>query len=600
MHSLPAYDTPSYRSAGVFFSGTGPVGPIDYPKAPATANVAREGDLCILVVETQEAGAVLSDAQGFVELANSPVVEVSGTAAQDTCLSIFVRYAPPDPASATGPTIADPGDHVIARMHCIRGPFRSSDPRGAIHASAVATSPTGTTNITLPGLTTTVDNCLIIHFATVPASPSNTLSTVTNASLDLGPTELLDVGVAVGVNTGTQGGAHYVVYGEKWTAGVVSGTTTTRSNNQATAMMTLAIKPPQFDSVAPTITPTPASASEVGAEDSAQIDFVDDYGDGIADIEVVVEHDDGTEDTIYRSATGFGPKYQGETNAISDIAKGKRIVFKRDGTGMPSAGATIYASATDKQGNRADVTISYTVTGYFVPSSPVIVAVTAEGGIAVDDPIELQGADADDDIVETTVTATYGADYVGGAVTETIYDADGFSAPWVDGSIADTEHPNGIAFSLERAGGLPSASVLIRMTMVDAGGRVTTEEFEYTTPFEPVPEDETGPTITLISPTSRQLGPETPIVVEVADETALSVAAVLARYRSGHMDPVHSGVIFGPAFQSSVAAREVLDGGRRHRFTILRDGGWHPRLGRPALEFIVRDARGNTATLVLP
>lgn len=113
----------------------------------------------------------------------------------------------------------------------------------------------------------------------------------------------------------------------------------------------------------------------------------------------------------------------------------------------------------------------------------------------------------------------------------------------------------------------------------------------------PDPGDLVAPTVTRIAPVDGVLGANTSIVVDVEDNLEISIAAVLARYPSGRLEVVHDGAGKGPHYTAAPNAREVLDDGLRHRFTILRDGGWSVRGGRPRLEFIVRDAAGNVAVI---
>lgn len=132
----------------------------------------------------------------------------------------------------------------------------------------------------------------------------------------------------------------------------------------------------------------------------------------------------------------------------------------------------------------------------------------------------------------------------------------------------------------------------VQLTVTDADG--ATDTFSATIAVGGTA-DAVAPTVTLISPADRNVYRNSTIVVDVEDETGLSIVAVIAVFPSGGMDVVHTGFRFGPHYQS--ATRETLDGGLRYRFTLARDGGWPER---PRLEFLVRDAGGNVATVVLP
>lgn len=108
--------------------------------------------------------------------------------------------------------------------------------------------------------------------------------------------------------------------------------------------------------------------------------------------------------------------------------------------------------------------------------------------------------------------------------------------------------------------------------------------------------DAVAPTITLVSPADGVIGRNTPIVVDVADETEVSISAILARFPGGTMDVVHTGYGFGEHYRGSGNTREELDGGLRYRYTLIRNGGW---TRAPKLEFLVRDAGGNAAVVTL-
>jgi hypothetical protein len=670
----------------------------------------RIGDLLFAAI-TSKRGTIAVVANGnetgWTEL-GSIDVDASTSASADHRTSLWVCRATSTamPAATFRNTSSDYMLGLVASVRggSERGLLTAGLAGGAINAVLTESNTNGLNTYTWGAVTTTVADCLILYFCGTGESTS-TVSSFANATLQ-DAAEQQEAGTALGDD-----GSIYLGIGYKATAGSTGTATATPSlGSRAQSRFTVAVAPPQIDAAAPVVTPTPASGATVDDDDSLQIDVTDAYGDGLADVSIVALHGDGTADNVYTNGA-FGTKYSNVTNATSSITNGTRYVVKRDTPGLPASSVTYRVIATDKQGNRTVSDLAYTVTGFFVASSPavaayspapgaigaaasvtidvtdadadlhrmivsvvrgdgttelvhdgltsgflapyaasstntaisngrrlvvtrtggwgvaaftlnvraidagarettrtgdfttdfaeaapVVVAVTAEGAIEAADPIEFDVTDVDGDLETVIVTATYGADFAAGVLTETVYEEGAFAAAFLAGS-TDGAIANGLGFSLERDAGWPSADVLVRVTAIDAEGRTTVEEFVYETDFEADPGDVAAPTITLISPLDGNLGANTPIVVDVEDDLELAIAAVQARFPNGRLEVVHDGAGKGPHYSATPNAREVLDAGLRHRFTILRDGGWSSRIGAPKIEFLVRDAAGNVAVI---
>lgn len=188
--------------------------------------------------------------------------------------------------------------------------------------------------------------------------------------------------------------------------------------------------------------------------------------------------------------------------------------------------------------------------------------------------------------------------------------ADGGSAAWASGwtnsglldvhEITDIRTDDGGGGGIAAAVGVLESAGATGATVFTSTGNTEGGALTIALLPEPPPTipdaDVTPPTITLISPSDQQIYSATPIVVDIADDVAISLDAVLVRYPDGSMDVVHTGFLFGDRYQGSGNSREILDAGLRHRLTIIRDNGWR---AAPRLEFLVRDSSGNPAVVVL-
>ena len=210
---------PTVVAAGTVASGTGGVSP------GVPAGYAAD-DIFLLFCETN--GETVSTPSGWTIAPDSPVTDTGA----GTCrLSVFYRRAT---ASESAPSIADPGNHIIARILAIRGCVTSGSPFDVSEATPNA----GDTPFSVAGVTTTVADCLIVvAVAETTDSTSAQFSGWTNAGLS-SLTEWLD-----NFTTSGAGGGFGVVTGGKATAGATGDTTGDNAGGFDHCALTYALKP---------------------------------------------------------------------------------------------------------------------------------------------------------------------------------------------------------------------------------------------------------------------------------------------------------------------------------------------------------------------
>lgn len=221
-----ALTTPEVRAVGTVASGTGAV----EPGLPAGTEV---GDLLIMVCEGENSGAFIS-AEGWTLVAQTFNEGTAGTGSQ--CVVLFRIATGSDPhKTATGPT-----DHQQARIIGIKkGTFSGTTVEEIFNTTATGTQ-TSTKSVSIPGSTTTIDQCLIVACDTgsLPDASSTTeFSGQTNASLT-SLTERMDNATAEG-----NGGSLWCVTGVKEAKGAYSATTGTAVNAAVRCNISVAVTP---------------------------------------------------------------------------------------------------------------------------------------------------------------------------------------------------------------------------------------------------------------------------------------------------------------------------------------------------------------------
>ena len=165
---------PTIASVGAITSGQG-------ARTLAMGVTHAADDIDILLVETANeiASPALSTANGFA-LLQASTGQGTGGGTDATQLHVFWRrWNGTDGA----PTVADAGNHVIARIIHIRGCVTTGDPWSGTPQTSQQT--TGTTSGSATGYTTSDDDCLVLICASadLPDSNGSDLASETNANL---------------------------------------------------------------------------------------------------------------------------------------------------------------------------------------------------------------------------------------------------------------------------------------------------------------------------------------------------------------------------------------------------------------------------------
>ena len=217
--------SPTYQAVGTVTSGTGAITP--------TWPTHQAGDVALLVIESANQAISLSTPAGFVEVTGSP--QGTGTAGGTAATRLAVYWKRATTSSESSPTVADSGDHQIARIITFRGVIGSGNPWD-VTAGGVAAS--ASTAVSIPGATTTVANTLVV---TIVANGTDTTSAQTsgwtNANLT-SLTERMDNNTSSG-----NGGGFGVATGVKATAGAYGATTATLATSSVQGKLSIALKP---------------------------------------------------------------------------------------------------------------------------------------------------------------------------------------------------------------------------------------------------------------------------------------------------------------------------------------------------------------------
>ena len=227
--ALSSFDNPPlgpiYQAAGAVVSGTGAITPA-WP-------THQSGDVALLIVESANQAISLSTPAGFAEVTNSP--QGTGTAAGTAATRLAVYWKRATTSAEAQPTVADSGDHQIARIITFRGVIASGNPWD-VTAGNVASS--ASTSVSIPGVTTTVANTLVV---TIVANATDTSSARTSGWTN---TNLASLTERVDSNTKSgNGGGFGVATGVKATAGATGNTTATLATSSVQGRMSIALKP---------------------------------------------------------------------------------------------------------------------------------------------------------------------------------------------------------------------------------------------------------------------------------------------------------------------------------------------------------------------
>jgi hypothetical protein len=184
--------------------------------APAfpTSYTAVTGDVALTFLESESTDTV-TPPTGWAQLTNAAVTATGTT----TKLTVLWRRLV---AGDAAPTIADAGDHLIGRMMVVRGCVASGNPwNNALGTTEQAAD----TTVSIPGLVTSADDCLIVAAFGTGQDVASTAGATgwANPTLD-GIVERMDDWTTSGT-----GGGFAVATGVSARAGGIAPTTCTLS-----------------------------------------------------------------------------------------------------------------------------------------------------------------------------------------------------------------------------------------------------------------------------------------------------------------------------------------------------------------------------------
>lgn len=223
--------SPSYVASGTFTAGTGSITP-PYPAGTVA------GEVCLLVVTSENQAISLTTANGFVQVPTwSP--QYAGTAAVNPASRLAV-YWKRTVGSDAAPVVADSGDNTEGQIHCFSGVTTSGNPWdvGAGGNDGAANTTAGN----IPGATTTVkgDLVVLINSTSYNGTSQAQFSGWTNANLTT-LTERAD-----NSNTAGLGGGHGMATGIMSTIGNYGTTTVTLANTSYQGAISIALKPAEI------------------------------------------------------------------------------------------------------------------------------------------------------------------------------------------------------------------------------------------------------------------------------------------------------------------------------------------------------------------
>lgn len=208
-------------------------------------------DVGILIIEGDGASTTVTPT-GWTHVTGSPMVDVATTSGS----KLHVLWKRATSSSEAAVSVPDPGNHQVSRMAIFRGCVTSGDPWNAVQTSTDAGTPT---TVTLPAVTTTDNNSLVVLIASRAndSASTTTFSVPVNANL----TNLVEHGEA-GTIAGN-GGGFAISSGEKVTAGATGTTTQARSVSSPFCAMTLALTPLVTESHSGTVTASGGGSATV-------------------------------------------------------------------------------------------------------------------------------------------------------------------------------------------------------------------------------------------------------------------------------------------------------------------------------------------------
>lgn len=213
---------PNYQSQGAVQTGTAAL------TVPWGSHVAN--DVALLFVEADGAETVTTP--------SSPAGWGAVDSSVATATGLWVYWKRATGSSEGDVTVPDPGDHATAQILVYRGCITSGNPWDVIAKNINNTS---SANVSIPGTSTTVADCLVV------AAVSNPLDSATpQANNDFANADLTSVQATPRTNQQSasgNGGGFAVTDGVKAAAGAFGATTATLIGARAQARIAIALKP---------------------------------------------------------------------------------------------------------------------------------------------------------------------------------------------------------------------------------------------------------------------------------------------------------------------------------------------------------------------
>ena len=316
---------PSVVALGTFVSGAAAISP-GIPAGMAA------GDSMYLAVETANQAVTTPSGWTFED---NLIGQGTGGAAGAVALYVYSR---PWQSGDAAPTIADSGDHQTARIIGIRNSSVAAD-GVRLNVGFVSQQTTATTAMVCPGVTTTVADCLIVHFTALDLDANSTtaVGTLTNANLT-SITERQDQTV----NTGAGGGL-YIATGIKATAGATGDSTATATSSKF-EHYTIALQ--NFVAVAPAMGLQPQDFKSVPAL-QASFDATA-TGDPAVTAQWQVSTNGGANwNNVSTGTGGTTTNYSTANLVIGDNGNKYRCIFTNSAGSVTSNAATLYVFAND-------------------------------------------------------------------------------------------------------------------------------------------------------------------------------------------------------------------------------------------------------------
>lgn len=307
--------------------------------SPPWDSLHRAGDIGLLPVITPiGVTPTLSTANGFTLIGS---VANSGVDTTGCTLTLFWARATTNGASMSAPVLTFTGDHAYARILGFRGCVASGSPINV--SSSGSNGSTAGTSLSIPGLTTTINDCLVVAIVGtgVDSAAPGLFSSWANAGNDLHYlAEWFETGTASG-----HGGTMAITDGVKADAGAFGAISATRTSGLH-AWWCIALAPLQTDETSPTISGySPAAGSTITRDQAIQFDVTDETG--LASALVMATLGDGQPEVVH-DGTQFRGRYA-SLSTRSSISGGYRFVVRR--TGGWTSSPTIQVVPVDTGGN---------------------------------------------------------------------------------------------------------------------------------------------------------------------------------------------------------------------------------------------------------